>query len=206
MNKYLELLNVSQEDSIVQEILAQAKELKTPIIQPDGLAKIIDLIKTTGKRRVLEIGSAIGFSAIMMAKYADCEVLSIERDLDSHQRARDNIRKAGLESRIQLILADALEYQLDEDYQCDLLFIDAAKGQYVKFFDKFTKHLTEGGIVIADNLMFHGLVEDDNLIETKNQRKLVEKIKRFNEYILNHPEYDTKILKIGDGLSISIKK
>lgn len=203
MNQVPNQINSSHSSQIIDEILQEAYELHTPIIRDDAIQFMIRIIRESDIKEVLEIGAAIGYSAIMIATYTDANVRTIERDEDSYLRAKKNIHKAGLDSRITIVHADALEYQIEEDYQCDLLFIDAAKAQYIKFFERYTKYLTKEGIVMADNLLFHGLVNNEELIETKNQAKLVRKIKAFNEYLMQHPDYVTTIHEIGDGLSVS---
>jgi predicted O-methyltransferase YrrM len=206
MNDYLDSINPIKSNEVIDGILKQAKDLKTPIIQTDAINLMIQLIKTSNIKNVLEIGSAIGYSAIMMATFTECNVFTIERNLESYNQAVENIKEAKLEDRITIVYADALEYEISEDYQFDLLFIDAAKAQYTKFFEKYEKFLKPKGIVISDNLLFHGLVEHKELIESRNMKQLVRKINRFNDFLKNNKQYDTYIYKIGDGISISIKK
>ena len=206
MNDYLDSINPIKSNEVIDGILKQAKDLKTPIIQTDAINLMIQLIKTSNIKNVLEIGSAIGYSAIMMATFTECNVFTIERNLESYNQAVENIKEAKLEDRITIVYADALEYEISEDYQFDLLFIDAAKAQYTKFFEKYEKFLKPKGIVISDNLLFHGLVEHKELIESRNMKQLVRKINRFNDFLKNNKQYDTYIYKIGDGISLSIKK
>ena len=206
MSDYLNKINPHKTNKVIDEILVQAIKLKTPIIREDAIHLLIQIIHMSKIKNVLEIGSAIGYSAIMIATFTDAEVLTIERDKDTYELAKENIRKAGLESKITLICADALEYQIAEDYQCDLLYIDASKSSYIKFFEKYETRLSKNGIIISDNLLFHGLVEHPENIETKNKKQLVKKISNFNEYLMNRNEYDSYIYDIGDGLSISIRK
>ena len=204
MNNYLSSINKISDSVVIKKILNQANALKTPIISQDGINLLIQLIKVSKTKKVLEIGSAIGYSAIMMALNTFCFVTTIEKDEENFQRAKDNIKMANMESRIEIILGDALEVDLKDNY--DLIFIDAAKAQYLKFLEKFKNNLNHQGIVVCDNLLFHGLVENNQTIESKRIKSLVKKISEFNLNLLNHPEFDTYIYEIGDGLSISIKK
>jgi len=204
MNNYLSSINKISDSVVIKKILNQANALKTPIISQDGINLLIQLIKVSKTKKVLEIGSAIGYSAIMMALNTFCFVTTIEKDEENFQRAKDNIKMANMESRIEIILGDALEVDLKDNY--DLIFIDAAKAQYLKFLEKFKNNLNPQGIVVCDNLLFHGLVENNQTIESKRIKSLVKKISEFNLNLLNHPEFDTYIYEIGDGLSISIKK
>lgn len=206
MNEYLESINPKKANDLIDSILKQAKELDTPIIQEDAINLIIQIININNAKMILEIGSAIGYSSIMMASFTNASITTIERDTKSYVLAKENIAKANLDNKIKIINADACEYELSEDYRCDLLFIDAAKSQYVKFFEKYEKYLNPKGIIITDNLLFHGFVEQKERIESKNKRQLVNKIKKFNKYLTNNELYDTYIYNIGDGISISIKK
>lgn len=206
MNEYLNKLNPKRINPVIESILAEANDLKTPIIREDAINFMIQFIKASKIKKVLEIGSAIGYSAIMIATYTDAEVFTIERDELSYLRAKNNIKKANLEDKITIVNQDAVEYQMSEDYKCDLLFIDASKSSYVRFFEKYQKHLSKNGIIISDNLLFHGMVEHPEVIESKNKRQLVRKINNFNEYIVKHPDYDSYIYEIGDGISVSIRK
>ena len=140
----------------------------------------------------------------MMALNTNAEVITIEKDELSYNRAIKNISNGNLNSRIKLINADALQIELDDMF--DLIFIDAAKGQYLKFLERFKHNLNVGGVVICDNLLFHGLVSDKEQIESKRLISLVNKIDDFNHKLIEHPDFDSFIYEIGDGLSISIKK
>ncbi len=205
MSKYLQELNEKDYPKIVYEVMEQAKSLRTPIISQEGLSLLIQVIKISKAKKVLEIGSAIGYSAMMIALLTDAFVLTIERDESTYLLAKSNIEKAELTKKVNLVLADALDYELAEN-DFDVIFIDAAKAQYQKFLEKYKNNLKTGGIVICDNLLFHGLVENEKEIESKRILQLVKKISSFNTYLVHHQEFDTYIYEIGDGISISIKK
>ena len=204
MNKYLNSLNKLPNSDLVKDVLLEAKELKTPIISDEGLSFLIQVIRIAKAKKVLEIGSAIGYSAIMMALNTDSIITTIERDEISYQRAFNNVKKAGLDGRINLIKGDALEVELNDMF--DLIFIDAAKGQYLKFLDRFKNNLISGGVVICDNLLFHGMIENQDEIDSKRLKNLVKKIDDFNHKLIEHDDFESYIYEIGDGLSISIKK
>lgn len=204
MNNYLKNLNKEVESAIVQEIKKQAEILKTPIIANEGINLLIQLIRIGNYGKVLEIGSAIGYSAIMMALNTCCEVTTIEKNEDSYNLAKENIARANLIGRIDLILGDALEVELNGLF--DLIFIDAAKAQYLKFFDRFKNNLKSGGIIVCDNLLLHGMVENQDSVEQKRIKSLVRKIDDFNHALIDFDDFDTYIYEIGDGMSISIKK
>lgn len=196
------------DNEVLTNMRNYAIENDVPIIQDEGLAMLLYLVKQKSVKKVLEIGTAIGFSAINMA-LVNNEVLidTIERDQNMYQEAISNISKLNLESRIRVFFEDALlisDASLEKDY--DLIFIDAAKAQYIKFFEKFGSLLKRGGIIFSDNLLFHGLVYSDKEGLSKNLTSLVKKIESYNEYLKNNSDYDTLFLDIGDGVSVSVKK
>ena len=189
---------------MLEEIERYAKEERVPIMLPDGIDFLCNYIKDNKIKKILEIGSAIGYSAIRMALVdKDIYVTTIEKDILRYNVAVDNIKKMELDDRINIILGDALDAIIDGDY--DLLFIDASKGNNTNFFKKYSKNLNDNGVIITDNLSFHGLVEDEGLIKTKNQRGIVRKIKDFKEFLDNNMEYKTEYIPVGDGISISKK-
>ena len=110
-----------------------------------------------------------------------------------------------MDKRIEIVFNDALEVNL-AGHGYDLIFIDAAKGQYIKFFEKFENYLNPGGVIITDNLKFHGLVEDKTKIESRNVMGLVTKIEKDVEFLKENDKYTTKFYDIGDGLSVSFRK
>ena len=190
---------------MLSEIENYAHENGVPIMLSDGIDYLCNYIKEHDIKRILEIGSAIGYSAIRMA-LVDEEICitTIEKDEERYNIACDNIAKFNLNDRINIILDDALNTKIEGIY--DLVFIDASKGNNVNFFNKYGENLARGGVIITDNLLFHGLVRDESLIKTKNQRGIVRKIKDFVNFLDNNQEYDTEYNDIGDGIAISIKK
>ena len=194
----------------MQELINQMKEYaedyNIPIMVDEGINFIRNYINRYNIKNILEIGTAIGYSAIMMASVKeDVNVTTIERDEKRYLEAIKNVKKAGLEDRIHLIYKDALEVDLEDKF--DMIFIDAAKAQYINFFNKFEDNLIPNGVIISDNMSFHGLVdEDEEKIKSRNLRQLVKKIKKYREFINNNQKYRSQLLEIGDGIAISIKK
>jgi predicted O-methyltransferase YrrM len=171
----------------------------------NGLKFLIDYIKFNNVKSVLEIGSAIGYSAINMALASlNVTVTTIERDEVRYLEAIKNIKRFNLDKRINLILADALDINIEEQF--DLIFIDAAKGQYIKFFEKYASNVKKGGTIISDNIYFHGLVEQVDRIEKKNLRQLVDKIKKYILFLQENKEFKTKFFRVGDGIAVSKRK
>ncbi len=188
----------------LEKLEKYAQENNVPIMQKDGIEFLANYIKENNIKNILEIGSAIGYSAIKMALVDnDIKVTTIERDIDRYNLAVKNINDFNLTEKINIINADALEVELNDKY--DLIFIDAAKSQYIKFFEKFEKNLKTNGVIVSDNLSFHGLVEDETKTNNRNTKQLVRKIRKYIEYLKENPNYKTTFYELGDGVAISIK-
>lgn len=186
----------------LSEIEEYAKEKRIPIMMKDGIEFLCNYIKEHKIKRILEIGSAIGYSAIKMALVdKDIKIVTIERDKERYDEAIKNINYFNLNEQIEIINVDAMDVSVDGMY--DLIFIDASKGHNIDFFEKYQNNLDKNGVIITDNLSFHGLVEDERLIETKNQRGIVRKIKMFIDYLDNNKEFVTEYVAVGDRISIS---
>ena len=190
---------------MLEKIETYAKENNIPIMLPDGIEYLCNYIKEHNIKKILEIGSAIGYSAIKMALVnKDITITTIEKDEARYNEAVKNIHKCNLDKRINIILDDALNTKIDGEF--DLIFIDASKGNNINFFKKYSANLSKYGIIITDNLFFHGLVKDESLIMTKNQRGIVKKIKEFITFLDENEDFSTEYISVGDGLSISKRK
>ena len=191
------------------ELKNKALEDQIPIMQEEGLAFMVELLQECQASSVLEIGSAVGYSAIYMSSHVQSvKIDTIERDDFRAKQAKQNIEAFQLDKRIELHLEDALE--LEETvlkyapYVC--IFIYAAKAQYQKFFEKYIHLLKADGFVIVDNLDFHGMVFDIEHIQNRNTRALVRKIKRFKDWILNNGDYESEYVHKGDGIVVIRKR
>lgn len=190
---------------LLEEMEEYAVKNNIPIMMKDGIEFLTDYIKNNKIKNILEIGSAIGYSAIKMALVdKDIKITTIERDEVRYNEAIKNIKKASLEDQINIILDDAFNVELDNSY--DLIFIDAAKSQYIKFFEKFKTNLKIGGTIVSDNLNFHGLTHTTEPIQSRNVRGIVRKLNNYIEFLNDNQEFETKMYDIGDGIAISIKK
>lgn len=186
----------------IEELEKYAKENNVPIIQKDGLNFIVDYIRNNNIKKILEIGTAIGYSAINMALInPKIQITTIERNKEMYDKAHLNIKKFNLEKRINIIFGDALTTKINGKY--DLIFIDAAKAQYIKFFEKYKVNLNKNGIIITDNLNFHGLTNNIENIQSKNLKALVKKINNYKEFLKENQEFNTKFYEIGDGIAVS---
>ena len=189
----------------MKELEEYAKINNIPIMQKDGILYLINYIKENNIKNILEIGSAIGYSSIMMASInSDIRITTIEKDKDRYDLAVSNIKKYNLDKQINIIYGDAVDTDITGMY--DLIFIDAAKGKNIFFFEKYKNNLVKGGTIITDNLSFHGLVEDSDLVKTKNQKGIVNKIKDFISFLDNNDEFDTEYIPVGDKIAISKRR
>ena len=193
--------------NLIIEMEEYAKEKNIPIMEKDGIAFLMKFIKANNVKSVLEIGSAIGYSAILMASSnPEVKVTTIERDETNYMECLKNVKKCSFEQKVNVVFQDALELNLAEGTQFDLIFIDAAKGQYTNFFEKYKYFLAPGGAIITDNLKFNGYVGKSDTIESKNLRQLVSKIENYVEFLKANEEFETHFYDVGDGLSVSVRK
>ena len=184
-------------------IKKKALEDKVPIIMYDTLeviAKILGEIKPT---KILEIGTAVGYSAICFSEYLqeDGKIDTIERDIERVKEARENIKKAEVEEKINIYEGDAVEILPTLDDKYDVVFIDAAKGKYPFFLSQALRMIKPGGVIIADNVLYKGYVMSD--YNKHKQRTAVRNLREYIAEITNNENLETEILEVGDGLAIS---
>ncbi|MDM5330913.1 O-methyltransferase [Neobacillus sp. CF12] len=207
LHSYIEEL-IPGRTQLIIEMEDYAKENKVPIMELVGIEALLQLLRIQDSKKILEVGTAIGYSALRMAEaLPSAFIVTIERDLERIQVAEEYINRSNHGNQILLIKGDALEVEELVSVQApyDAIFVDAAKGQYKKFFEIYSKYLKDDGIIITDNVLFKGLVTESE-IESKRIRNLVKKIDGFNQWLMNHPDYHTVILPVGDGIAISKKK
>lgn len=192
------------QDFFIKKMEKYADEKGIPIMEKDGIEFLTEFVRLNKIKDIFEVGGAIGYSAIRMALVGnDVMVTSIERDKTRYIEAVKNVKKLNLDNQITLIFSDALDFNTKEQY--DLIFIDAAKSQYTKFFEKFSKNLKPGGYIITDNINFHGLVNNDKTKLSRNLRQLITKIENYINFLKNNKEFKTRFFEIGDGIAISRK-
>lgn len=195
---YVKDMNTNEE--LFPAIHRYAEDQRVPIIDSDALNVVKQYIAIKGVKNILEIGTAIGYSALHFASAAEgIHVTTIEKDKASHDIANQNIQASEYRNKIKTILADAKEVELG-NVQFDFLFIDASKGNNQLFFDKYKEYLTDDALVIVDNIFVRGLIVDDN-VENRNKRKLRDKVRAFNQS-MKDSEYSTSFLNVGDGLLV----
>lgn len=205
VSDYIRSLEQSKEPLLV-EMEKYAIENKVPIIEVEVARFLEFLVMLKKPKRILEIGTAIGYSSIIMNRaYPDSQITTIEIDEKNFLKAKEFIKKAGCEKNIDTIYADAndaLDF-ITDNY--DMIFMDAAKGQYISFFEKSIEKLNTGGILISDNILFRGLVaKEKNNVRRKNT--IVRRLKDFLSMLTNSYEFSTTIIPIDDGIVICYKK
>ncbi len=184
-----------------------AKNYNVPIIHPEVAQFIRVIIQIKNPNRILEIGTAIGYSAIVMAEASkkDCEIITIERREDMVKLAKENLKRAGLDNRIKVLHGEAQEILPNIKDKFDLIFLDAAKGKYMEFLPYCIENLNDGGVIISDNVLFKGMVANDDLV-IRRKKTIVRRMREYLKYICNTPILETSIIPIGDGIALTIKK
>lgn len=198
-----------QREDWMRSLEKYASEHRVPIMEPDGINFLTQLVRIKQPTAILEIGTAIGYSALRMHEaFPLATITTLEKDEEMYQIAQDNIRKQNKEHQIEIIHGDALEtieqLILHED-TFDFIFIDAAKGQYKRFFTAIQPLICAKGIVVCDNILFKGYVTDEKKAINPRLQKLAKKIHHFNSWLMEQKHYHTSIIPIGDGVSISVK-
>ncbi len=187
------------------KIKQKALEEHIPIIMDDTLEVIAKILMEKKPEKILEIGTAVGYSAICFSEYLkeNGRIDTIERDPQREAEARENIKKVGVEDKIKLYEGDAVEIlpTLNEKY--DVVFIDAAKGKYPFFLEQALRMLKDDGIILADNILYKGYVMSD--YNKHKQRTAVTHLRQYIKETTENPELETQILEVGDGLAISKK-
>jgi len=191
---------------ILKEMEEYARENHVPIITPDIASLLAVLIKTAKVKSILEIGTAIGYSAIHMGLCAgkDFSITTIERNEEYAALAADFIRKAGMGDNIRIITGAAEEMLKDIPGSFDMIFVDAAKGQYMDFMKKSIGKLRIGGLYVCDNVLFRGMVAERSLL-IRRKITIVKRLKKYLSFITSCESLETAVIPMGDGISVCCK-
>ena len=183
------------------------EESYAPIVQKSTEQLIVTLLKLIKPKRVLEVGTAVGYSAILMADNLpdDSTIVTIERYKKHADIAVDNVFASGYEKKIKVIEGEAAEVLHWLDCSFDFIFLDAAKGQYIEFLPDILRLLKSGGVLLSDNILYHGMVEDEEKVE-RRKITIVKRLHMYLEEIMSNKELTTSIIPIGDGVALSVKK
>ena len=190
----------------LEKVKKKALKENIPIIMDDTLEVMEKYLITKKPQRILEIGTAVGYSAICFTEFLteDGMIDTIERDIERVKEAKENIKRVGVEEKIHIYEGDAVEIlpTLDEKY--DVVFIDAAKGKYPFFLKESMRMLKSDGIIFADNILYKGYVMSD--YNKHKQRTAVRNLREYIKEVSENPNLETEILEVGDGLAISKMK
>lgn len=191
-------------EQLLKKMEIYAQERHVPIINESGKAVLTKIIADEKPHNVLEIGAAIGYSALVIAKNSadDVHITTLELSEERANVARAFINESEYAKKVKIMLGDAAELldQLDDRY--DLIFIDAAKGQYLNYFNKVLPMLADKGVIIADNVLFRGYVQSEEK-PPRRYKTIVARLREYIETVTHHAEFDTTIYENGDGLAVS---
>lgn len=190
----------------LNKIKGKALEEHIPIIMDDTLEVVDKILKECKPKKILEIGTAVGYSAMCFSEYLqDGGIIdTIERDEERLKEARENIVKVGVEEKINILEGDAVEILPTLHGKYDMIFIDAAKGKYPFFLKEALRMLEENGVILADNILYKGYVMGD--YNKHKQRTAVRNLREYIQEVTNNPNLETEILEVGDGLAITKRK
>jgi predicted O-methyltransferase YrrM len=203
VESYLRSL-VNETEEYFLDLEAYAEEHHVPIIHKEVKSLLDFLVKMNGTTSVLEIGTAIGYSASVFARAMNGKgkVTSIERRESYHDMAKENVKKLGYETEFDFRLGDAQDVldAIDESY--DLIFVDAAKGHYQVFLDKCMNKLNPGGVIISDNVLYQGMIASDEYV-IRRKKTIVKRMRNYLDHIMDHPDFTTTLLPMSDGIALS---
>ena len=198
---------IPEKKGILKELEIYAEKHSVPIVQPETakLLEVLTCIKRPG--RILEVGCAIGYSAILMAQYLDenGSISTLEWNADMAEIARSNIEKAGLSDRITVIQNDAKEIIKNLTGEYDIIFLDGPKAHYIHMLNDCIRLLKKGGILVCDNILYKGMTADDEHV-VRRKITIVKRLRHFISAQMQRAELETVILPLGDGVSVAVKK
>ena len=192
----------------LNELEKEARETNVPIIRTETQSLLRTLISINRPARILEVGTAIGFSALCMSEYAPqgCQITTIEKYEKRIPIAKENFRKAGKEEQITLLEGDAQEILKTLTGSFDFIFMDAAKGQYINFLPEVLRLLEDGGILLSDNVLQDGDIVESHFAVERRNRTIYKRMREYLYVLKHHELLETSILPLGDGVTLSIKK
>ncbi len=189
-----------------EEIKVFGVKNNVPITKDETLKFLIEVINKYESKEILEIGTAIGYGSISMVTYTRCSHIdTVEIDESRYNIANENIKKHQLEDKITTHLIDARDYLENCTKTYDLVYLDGPKGQYINYLPNITRVLKADGIIIADNLHFHGMVTGETPV-SRGCRAMIKGLHRYIDEVTTNPIYTTTIYNIGDGVGLTIKK
>lgn len=197
---------LKDKEGLLRELEVYAKENNVPIVHKEVSDLLKVLLKVQRPKKILEVGCAIGYSSILFASSleGEVEIITVERNEKMIEKAKENIKRAGLENKITILEGDAEEVLKTIDGEFDMIFLDAAKGQYKLFYDMVIDKLKVNGLLISDNILYKGMVAHDDFV-IRRKKTIVKRMRNYLDYISNCDYLDTSLIPIGDGVALSYK-
>ena len=198
----------TENSEILEQIEKEALDTGVPIIRKEMQSFLKVLLRMKRPLHLLEVGTAVGFSAILMSEYVpeECKITTIENYEKRIPIARENFKRAGKEDQITLIEGDAFEVLKTLQGPYDFIFMDAAKGQYIAYLPEVMRILSPGGILVSDNVLQNGEIIESRFAVERRDRTIHSRMREYLFTLKHHPELETSILPLGDGVALSIKK
>lgn len=206
MSKYLKGL-IGESEGVIKELEDFAQEHNVPIVREET-ARLIEFMVTTKKpKKILELGTAIGYSSILMALTlnGDVQITTIERDEKMVEIASNNIKKAGLENNITIMEGDCLSILENLNEEFDMIFIDAGHGHYCEFLPHCLRMLSKDGVIMADNVLFRGMVACNELM-VKRKITIVKRMRKYLDMVSQDENLMTTVLPMGDGIALTVRR
>ena len=194
-------------EGLLKELEIYAEENSVPIVHKEVSDLLKVLLKIQKPKRILEVGCAIGYSSILFATICgeDSDIITCERNPVMIEKAKENIKRAGFEKNIKILEGDAFESLNSVEGEFDMIFLDAAKGQYKLFYDLVIDKLKVGGVLISDNILYKGMIADNNLV-VRRKKTIVKRMRNYLDYICSCDYLTTSLLPMVDGVAISYKE
>jgi predicted O-methyltransferase YrrM len=195
-------------NEVLDAIEREALDSFVPIIRKEMQSFLKVLLAMTRPMKILEVGTAVGFSSILMAEYGpkNCHITTIENYDKRIPIAKENFRRAGKEEQIKLIFGDATEVLPKLTGTYDLIFMDAAKGQYINFLPEILRLLAPGGTLVSDNVLQDGDIIESHFAVTRRNRTIHKRMREYLYELTHHGELVTSLLPVGDGITVSVRK
>lgn len=198
----------TENSEILEQIEKEALDTFVPIIRKEMQSFLKVLLRLKRPLNILEVGTAVGFSAILMSEYVpeECRITTIENYEKRIPIARENFKRAGKEEQITLIEGDAFEVLKTLQDSYDFIFMDAAKGQYIAYLPEVMRVLSPGGILVSDNVLQNGEIIESRFAVERRDRTIHSRMREYLYTLKHHPELETSIIPLGDGVALSVKK
>lgn len=210
IDKTKEYIDGLYSDKLVDDQLfmlrKEAEEANIPIISKQVEAVLKVLIKIKKPKKILEVGAAVGYSTLVFALASpQSQIITIERDTARAQQARENFKRYNCQNQISLIEGDALDILPELTESFDLVFIDAAKGQYNRFFDFIYEQVRPAGLIVSDNVLYRGMIANPERL-VRRQKTIFKRLRSYLSMLTSHSNLETAVLPVGEGLAISVKE